>query len=224
LPAAALDDALLGQVGLALDAKRALACRTAESRIHNAAVRIDETSRLLDQGVTLRRRLRRQRELLRRRIDSQRELLDALLQVEQALDKEDSGLPALNAWSVKMPLPRDPSCAMIARRTVEGYAREFVPGAVDEAVLIASELVTNAFLHGEGEIVLRLQRRGDRFRIEVEDEGGDPNIRIVDAAERGSGGHGLKVVQQVSSAWGATDGVGHVWAELKIAHSPQTWS
>jgi anti-sigma regulatory factor (Ser/Thr protein kinase) len=72
----------------------------------------------------------------------------------------------------EVPLPRERSCSAIARRLVERhFALELDPDVVDDLKLVTTELVDNAYLHGTGEIRLRLQLRGGRVRVEVLHDG-----------------------------------------------------
>ena len=76
-------------------------------------------------------------------------------------------------------LPRDRTCAVRARRWLEENVPAHVTGdALDDAKLVATELVENALVHGEGEISLRLDVVGDRLRLEVIDEGENAAIKI----------------------------------------------
>ncbi|MFJ3518901.1 MULTISPECIES: ATP-binding protein [unclassified Streptomyces] len=94
----------------------------------------------------------------------------------------------------------------------------------EDALLVVSELVTNASLHAGGchELLLR---SGDAFRVEVYDGLGDLR-RLVNASRRGGpgdvrppglpGGHGLRLVRRLADRWGA-EVVGQgkvVWAEF----------
>lgn len=81
------------------------------------------------------------------------------------------------------------------------------------ARLVVSELVTNAYLHGEGRIELRAALEDGRLRVEVVDEGTGNVPEIREAADE-SGGFGLRLVDQLSSRWGAFEGTTHVWADL----------
>lgn len=86
---------------------------------------------------------------------------------------------------------------------------------LDEAVLIASELVTNAVLHARTSISLRLICRGPRVRIEVFDE----NTRLpVQSAcpPDATSGRGLALVGALAGSWGIDHGPDGktVWAEL----------
>jgi anti-sigma regulatory factor (Ser/Thr protein kinase) len=112
---------------------------------------------------------------------------------------------------------------------------EFAPAAVREemtrlsdlgwvlgdAMLVASELVTNAVRHSlctEDEYLSVLITRDGRLRISVLDPG--RSGRDAEIADRPIelGGLGLKVVEQLATTWGAErhdDGY-RVWAELDL--------
>ena len=86
---------------------------------------------------------------------------------------------------------------------------------VEAAVLIASELVTNAVLHARTSISLKLLYEGGKLRIEVYDE----NTRVpVQSAcpPDATSGRGLALVSALAGAWGIDhSGDGKtVWAEL----------
>ncbi|EXG80289.1 SpoIIE family protein phosphatase [Cryptosporangium arvum] len=88
---------------------------------------------------------------------------------------------------------------------------------VEQAVLCASELVTNAIRHGEGLVELALIRYPDRVRLVVEDDSPRPP-RVVKAPATSTGGRGLDVVERLSVAWGSeARGTGKiVWAEFTM--------
>jgi anti-anti-sigma regulatory factor len=81
--------------------------------------------------------------------------------------------------------------------------RAWVQDLVDRAVLVASELVTNAVLHTRGPLRLRLALRGERLHLAVADQ--SPRLLRL-AADPGDpeaeGGRGLAVVDQLVVAWG----------------------
>lgn len=89
----------------------------------------------------------------------------------------------------------------------------------DTALLVVSELVTNAVVHTGGQLVAcELLNRAEQLRITVRDQGSaptGPRVRRVAEEERG---RGLLLVEAVSSAWGAYEsraGQGRaVWADL----------
>lgn len=111
--------------------------------------------------------------------------------------------------------------ARAARRFVGDSLADRLPAsAVEVAVLLTSELVSNAVMHagphppGE-QLGVRVRRSSRRVRIEVSDHGGGvPSV--AEATADGHGGRGLMLVAALSSAWGVEpDGSGKVvWFEL----------
>jgi anti-sigma regulatory factor (Ser/Thr protein kinase) len=113
-------------------------------------------------------------------------------------------------------ISRAPGCGADARRLLE---RELTPGVpervLDDARTVVSELVNNAYVHGRGEIELRLSRWDERLRVEVVDQGSGAAVDVRQAGAHG-GGQGLRIVQALSLDWGAFEGTTHVWAELSL--------
>jgi anti-sigma regulatory factor (Ser/Thr protein kinase) len=92
-------------------------------------------------------------------------------------------------------------------------------GRHDDAVLIISELVTNALLHGVGVPVLRLAGTSWRLRVEVSDDSPElPAIREAGA----DGGWGLRLLDELSLGWGVVprDNGKVVWCELGTVLAP----
>jgi CheY-like chemotaxis protein len=117
-------------------------------------------------------------------------------------------------------LPNDISSASRARAFVEERCQSWGMGAiVDDAVLIVSELVTNAVVHAESAAELRLVAGEGTLRVEVVDQGGlapDPQL----AGDDDEHGRGLLLVTVLSAAWGTearADGGKVVWADLALA-------
>lgn len=85
----------------------------------------------------------------------------------------------------------------------------------DRALLVVSELVTNAVRFGAGPITVRLVRTGHRLLCEVADRGnGRP--RLHHSGRQDDSGRGLRTVHKLSTRWGvrwASEGKA-VWAEL----------
>jgi anti-sigma regulatory factor (Ser/Thr protein kinase) len=110
-------------------------------------------------------------------------------------------------------------CGAVARRLVEErYGDQLDGGTLDDLKLVVSELVYNAYLHGEGRIRLRLQARHEHVRVEVMDEGRNASIKIRRIGARG-GGSGLRLIDHLCSRWGAFEGGTHVWAELPVGQN-----
>lgn len=117
---------------------------------------------------------------------------------------------------LQVEVPRHRSCGATARRVVEEYAGpELQREDLEDLKLVATELVSNAYLHGEGRIWLKLDRHPQGIRIEVIDQGEGAAVKVRPARtiERGNG---LRIVDRLASAWGAHEGTTHVWAELPL--------
>ncbi|MFD5542860.1 SpoIIE family protein phosphatase [Streptomyces sp. NPDC127079] len=87
--------------------------------------------------------------------------------------------------------------------------------ARDNALLVLSELVTNAVRFGTGPVTVRLVRSGGRLSCEVADTGnGRPRLRRGEPLD--DDGRGLHVVHKLTTRWGVrwTDTGKAVWAEL----------
>jgi anti-sigma regulatory factor (Ser/Thr protein kinase) len=86
-----------------------------------------------------------------------------------------------------------------------------------DLMLLVSELVTNACVHGAEPVRVRLDVDQGRVRVEVED--GSPMMPEVQRPDgRSTIGRGLLIVESLSRAWGAERvGAGKVvWAEVPI--------
>jgi len=120
-------------------------------------------------------------------------------------------------------LAHEPASVGVARRLLRrdlealGVAGE----VVDDAVLVLSELVSNAVEHGrpdgEGAIRVSWQVLDDRVVLDVRDSGtGTLVARITD--ETDLRGRGLVIVESVCSRWRIEHDDGtHVRAELALA-------
>ncbi len=117
-------------------------------------------------------------------------------------------------------LPRTRECARLARE----FLQESVPNspALDSLGLIASELVTNAFLHGVGPIEISLtlgSASGAELRVSsgYDLSAGEPNLIVQrDSKKLTERGRGLQIVNRLCSRWGwETKGSTLiVWAEV----------
>jgi anti-sigma regulatory factor (Ser/Thr protein kinase) len=95
------------------------------------------------------------------------------------------------------------------------------PDTREDLLLVVSELVTNAVVHGAEPIRVTMVRAPARIRVEVTDGAPDAPPR----SDRRPGadaenGRGLAVVTRLAVAWGwrNTPGAGKtVWAELPMA-------
>ncbi|ARP73881.1 PAS sensor protein [Streptomyces pluripotens] len=107
------------------------------------------------------------------------------------------------------------------RRTLRGWG---VPGeTVDVALLVVSELVTNALVHTEGQVRLDLSLVGQRLRLAVADSSPRSPMKPTSVGWEATGGRGILLVEAVSEAWGTlpVSGGKQVWADLApAAESP----
>lgn len=136
---------------------------------------------------------------------------------------------------------RPPSSPFIERIDLEFASEPTAPGLaraqLREAVgarlaeadlatltLLTSELVTNAVIHPSepagGAVGLRITAYPDRIRVEVTDTGSGFDVGNLRPRPRDYGGHGLVVVEGLSSRWGTTRTGSQerfcVWFELDV--------
>jgi anti-sigma regulatory factor (Ser/Thr protein kinase) len=93
----------------------------------------------------------------------------------------------------------------------------------DDAMLVLSELVSNAVKHAaplqNGEVRVRWAIRDDCLHIEITDGGAATRPNAVVAAVSALGGRGLDIVRTVSRQWGVTEATDSVtvWADVPRA-------
>jgi anti-sigma regulatory factor (Ser/Thr protein kinase) len=119
--------------------------------------------------------------------------------------------------AVELNLPRVPVSVARARAGIRPL-REALGNRYEDAVLLVSELVTNAVRHGEGAMVrLEAGVRHGTCRFEIIDGGNgfEPPEFISDPGM--IGGRGLPIVDAISDAWGVFEGDStHVWFEIDL--------
>jgi anti-sigma regulatory factor (Ser/Thr protein kinase) len=99
-------------------------------------------------------------------------------------------------------------------------AEGVVPPMRDDAVLVLSELVSNAIRHADplptGDIRVTWLLDTDRLHLEITDGGALTRPQAAVAAMSSLGGRGLDIVRTICSEWGVTqDGNAvTVWADL----------
>ena len=102
---------------------------------------------------------------------------------------------------VDLSLSAQPASVPAARRLVRQRCEEWGAAASDAAVLLASELVTNAVLHARTPLTLTVAAGDGTIRVEVRDwHPALPQARRynVDTAT----GRGLRLLETIASAWG----------------------
>jgi anti-sigma regulatory factor (Ser/Thr protein kinase) len=136
-------------------------------------------------------------------------------------ETEDAGMTMVSdVATIQMRFERDPRSAGHARRAVQDCLDGTVPTqTMGTAVLLTSELVTNAVTHtlSAGELFGHYDQVHRRLWIEVHD-----NSPVLPDLQDGvnarlAGGFGLRLVDLLASSWGAiaAEPGKTVWFELK---------
>jgi anti-sigma regulatory factor (Ser/Thr protein kinase) len=98
-------------------------------------------------------------------------------------------VPRARRWFRKFLARHDPACSL------------------DDCLLMLSELVTSAILHGraEGEWRIRVEwwREGDALRVEVHSPGFPADVRIRESPAGEAHGRGLRLVDALADSWDA---------------------
>lgn len=114
-------------------------------------------------------------------------------------------------------LAYDVESARVGRNFTRSTLLEWgVATSVDDALLVVSELISNAVMHAESGCELRLALSPVVLRIEVADDGGGTPDPLPPSRTRPFG-RGLNLIDSVASAWGVdpVDSGGKVvWAEI----------
>jgi anti-sigma regulatory factor (Ser/Thr protein kinase) len=133
------------------------------------------------------------------------------------------------AYSVAIPHHR--SGVRTARHTVsdELYAGGVRPPVLDDAVLVVSELVSNAIRHAaplpSGDIQVGWSLFPDLVHIEIVDGGAPTRPQARSASVSSLGGRGLEIVRCLAAEWGVderSDTV-TVWADLPRSPAGARW-
>jgi anti-sigma regulatory factor (Ser/Thr protein kinase) len=128
------------------------------------------------------------------------------------------------ATVIRFSLPGGPRAAREARERLAAHSRMF-PGLIRrDALLLLTELVTNAVRHGDANhgrpVEVRVDQSGRGLRIAVTDPGrGFHRLERHGPDPLKGGGYGLVLVERLATRWGdereaeATT----VWFELRVA-------
>lgn len=122
------------------------------------------------------------------------------------------------AKSVSLDLEPSLVAPRAARTAVRALLVEAPQAFVADAMLLTSELVTNAVLHTGAEFTLcaEFDPTVGSLRVEVADT--SPSVPVVPspAGVSSVGGHGLRIVAAIARRWGVavTDSGKVVWFEL----------
>lgn len=116
-----------------------------------------------------------------------------------------------------------PESPRLARRFVGDALDDLgAPGAFESAVLLVSELVTNAVLHARTDVEVVVATTDDEsIRVSVVDRSPAMPAQRSFSATAGSG-RGLHLVESMASRWGVTskDDGKEVWFEIDLDAEP----
>jgi anti-sigma regulatory factor (Ser/Thr protein kinase) len=120
-------------------------------------------------------------------------------------------------------LPYTLDAPALARQYLRTHAQHLPPAKLDDALILISELVTNAVQHGQPPITFTGSFNPAHVEVAVTDHGpGTPTASP--ASQHGEGhGRGLQIVADLSTRWGvmpAGDFGKTVW--FCLDQSPQT--
>ncbi|MGW0083086.1 ATP-binding SpoIIE family protein phosphatase [Streptomyces sp. NPDC003393] len=141
------------------------------------------------------------------------------------LARFEGGVPGASRRIEQLEIPRhDLAGVAAARRFVRDCLRRWDTTEVTDALeVLASEAVTNALIHADSAVDVRMREYDDRVRLEVLDSDAHPPLPsamcVSDEAEqsRAEHGRGLVIVDGLATAWGSSPhGRGKtVWMELR---------
>ncbi|MFI0806119.1 SpoIIE family protein phosphatase [Streptomyces echinatus] len=122
--------------------------------------------------------------------------------------------PLRESWTVW----RVPEAARHARRFTRRTLRawELPRDTIEAALLVVSELVTNALVHTGGPVRLDMSLVNQRLRLAVADSSPRSPVKPTSIGWEATGGRGILLVEAVSEAWGTVpvSGGKQVWADL----------
>ncbi|MFF2211022.1 ATP-binding protein [Streptomyces antibioticus] len=127
-----------------------------------------------------------------------------------------AGIPALGPSCRAAFLP-DLAKVVEMRQTARAFlGRCRVPEPPTEVVVLAvSELVTNAVVHGRGEVTLQITVSADVVRVSVTDHNPAPAV-LKQAGPDGESGRGMRLVDAISDAWESSGK--ETWCEFRYAN------
>ncbi|MHA5047748.1 SpoIIE family protein phosphatase [Streptomyces sp. SD15] len=123
--------------------------------------------------------------------------------------------PLRETWTVW----RVPEAVRHARRFTRRTLRAWGVGdEIDAALLVVSELVTNALVHTDGPVRFDLTLINHRLRIAVADSSPRTPVKPTSIGWEATGGRGILLVEAMSAAWGTVpvSGGKQVWSEILL--------
>ncbi len=113
----------------------------------------------------------------------------------------------------------DPMSVAASRRFVGDTLTDLPTDIQEAAVLMVSELATNAIVHATTGFEVTIERTKSKLRVEVADlGGGEPELQMPSVSE--PHGRGLQIVRELSDEWGIIDSDDDrgktVWYEVRV--------
>ncbi|UZN03380.1 ATP-binding protein [Cellulomonas sp. S1-8] len=136
------------------------------------------------------------------------------------LSQPPAGYELVREWALsttaQLRTLRHELASQIAEHEVGGLHE--LTGTPKALVLIATELASNALVHGLPPTMVRLSRREDRWMLDVGDHDPESAPVYAGARIRGEGGLGLHLARQLSQevGWYATERTKNVWATFAV--------
>lgn len=127
----------------------------------------------------------------------------------------------MNTDTATLSIPADSASIASARKFTESFLRtRGLEGLVDTMVLLVSEVVTNAIIHGGSAAELCLMQRGNSIRAEVRD-GSQLLPAVKQYSDSATTGRGMLIVESLASSWGTEtqEGGKVVWFAVDAATS-----
>lgn len=149
------------------------------------------------------------------------ELLVLLEDISAGPVEDDAALPAApsrpdDIAQAHIELPAALTSGRAARQFVSERLAEWrLEVLLDTALLLTSELVTNAVVHARSPVSVTIRRIIDRLRVEVADVGGGALV-LRNPDMDATGGRGLLLMEALAASWGtsAFEAGKLVWFEL----------
>lgn len=112
-----------------------------------------------------------------------------------------AGLVAVTELSFALEVAHTSECARLAREAIlEAFPES---EGRDSLEAIASELVTNAYMHGTGPITMKVARHGNVLHIDVTNHIQDSGIKLIagNVSSDSDHGRGLALVELLAESW-----------------------
>jgi anti-sigma regulatory factor (Ser/Thr protein kinase) len=156
------------------------------------------------------------------------EVSHARMAVERLLAVRHHGLPPtpperpLPSFQQQRNLPRTSGASRLAREFCRAACAEWSvgPGPTGSATDVASELVANAVRVSASGVRLSLELSTGHLLVRVWDDGGGAPRLLPYRPGMSERGLGLRIVKQLSTDWGWTEGDCGKWVWARIAVEP----